>query len=103
MAKIETTNLKLRLLQDTTGEFVYQWMQDVNGVGALIEENGEVTSDTRSNFQKVDDAIGSLNTSVASINTRLENFSSLKFKKVNSLPAEAEADREFTFLNFKLE
>ena len=98
MAKIETTNLKLRLLQDTTGEFVYQWMQDVNGVGALIEENGEVTSDTRSNFQKVDDAIGSLNTSVASINTRLENFSSLKFKKVNSLPAEAEADSSVIYL-----
>lgn len=98
MAKIETTNLKLRLIEDTTGEFVYQWMQDVNGVGAIIEENGEVTSDTRSNFQKVDDAIGSLNTSVASINTRLENFSSLKFRKVNSLPAIAEADSSVIYL-----
>ena len=98
MAKIETTNLKLRLIEDTTGEFVYQWMQDVNGVGAIIEENGEVTSDTRSNFQKVDDAIGSLNTSVASINTRLENFSSLKFRKVNSLPAAAEADSSVIYL-----
>lgn len=81
MSKIETDNLHLSIVKDTNGELVYDWMLD-----------------TGTNFEKVDAAVGNINTELTSISSRLDTFSSLKFQKVEVLPDVSEASSSIIYL-----
>lgn len=81
MSKIETDNLHLSIIKDTNGELVYDWMLD-----------------TGTNFEKVDAAVGNINSELTNISSRLDSFSKLKFQKVEVLPDVSEASSNIIYL-----
>ena len=81
MSREITDNLHLSIVKDTNGELVYDWVLD-----------------TGTNFEKVDAAVGNINSELTNISSRLDTFSSLKFQKVEVLPDVSEASSNIIYL-----